>query len=73
MLSELVYYYGGGMCNHCGHSSGDSLCDVVERVRRKAYVASDIKNRDASLFEKIYDRWTYSAWNSKRPFRWEYR
>ena len=75
-LSERTVYYGGGVCPHCGHNSGNTLCDYRKIVRRKLYTDTRKlaiqaqKLRKANVITRFLERFKKQP---ERPFIWEYK
>lgn len=75
-LSEHTVCHGGGVCPHCGHNSGNTLCDYRKIVRRKLYTDTrkiairDQKLRKASVVTRFLARLKKQP---ERSFTWEYK
>ena len=83
-LSDYTFYYGNGLCPHCGHYSASTICDAKKVVRRKRYTSATNQRRQAieaqkrkksSLLVRLLHtlRSILPTMPKRRPFVWEYR
>jgi hypothetical protein len=83
-LSHDTFYYGGGVCPHCGHNAKSTICDARKVIRRKVY-HEKLDRRSAVLAQKASNNPISFAglrllWHKastrlfrSRPFTWEYK